>query len=168
MRPKRAGRLESRPSASQATLYPHGSSALCLSRFAPRAASSFATPTRQGSPISRRFCSTWNRWNMNCSAPSGLSVLWADDSQCRSVGRALSVSCDYSGAVRFEEVLDVALRVARLGEKSVTYEFEFACAGRRDRARAARWRSAAACRTGDPPESVPIPEPIAAKLRPFA
>jgi acyl-CoA thioester hydrolase len=92
--------------------------------------------------------------------------LWADESGRISWPR-VSVSCDYSGSARFEEVLDVTLRVARLGAKSVTYEFEFTCTGRA----IARGRTVAVCcriPQGAPPESVPIPEPIAVKLREYA
>jgi 4-hydroxybenzoyl-CoA thioesterase/acyl-CoA thioester hydrolase len=96
----------------------------------------------------------------------GLSVLWAGESGPISWPR-VSVSCDYAGAARFEEVLDVSLRVARLGAKSVTYEFEFTCAGRA----IAKGRTVAVCcrmSKEAPPESIPIPEPIAAKLREYA
>jgi acyl-CoA thioester hydrolase len=95
----------------------------------------------------------------------GLSVLWADESSPVSWPR-VSVSCDYSGAVRFEEVLDVTLRVARLGAKSVTYEFDFTCGGRA----IAKGRTVAVCcriPTGAAPESVPIPDAIAVKLREY-
>ena len=96
----------------------------------------------------------------------GLSVLWADELGPVSWPR-VSVSCDYSGSARFEEVLDVTLRVARLGTKSVSYEFDFTCAGRA----IAKGRIVAVCCRmphGAPPESVPIPEPIAVKLREYA
>jgi 4-hydroxybenzoyl-CoA thioesterase/acyl-CoA thioester hydrolase len=96
----------------------------------------------------------------------GLSVLWADELGPVSWPR-VAVNCDYSGAARFEDVLDVRLRVARIGEKSVTYEFEFSCGGR---AIAQGRMVAVCCRMphGGPPESVPIPEPIAVKLREYA
>jgi 4-hydroxybenzoyl-CoA thioesterase/acyl-CoA thioester hydrolase len=96
----------------------------------------------------------------------GLSVLWADESGPISWPR-VSVSCDYSGSVRFEEVLDVTLRVARLGTKSVSYEFDFTCDGRA----IAKGRTVAVCcriPKDAPAESIPIPEPIAAKLREYA
>jgi acyl-CoA thioester hydrolase len=96
----------------------------------------------------------------------GLSVLWSDESGPISWPR-VSVTCDYSGAVRFEDVLDVVLHVARLGEKSVTYEFEFTCAGRP----IAKGKTIAVCcriHASGRPESIPIPEPIAAKLRAYA
>jgi acyl-CoA thioester hydrolase len=78
----------------------------------------------------------------------------------------VSASCDFKSAVRFEDELDISLRVARLGEKSVTYEFEFTCAGRQ----VATGNTVAACcrfTPGGAPKSVPIPADIAAKLQPF-
>ncbi len=95
----------------------------------------------------------------------GLSVLWSDADGLLSWPR-VSVSCDYSGAVRFEDMLDVATRIARLGEKSVTYEFEFTCDGRK----IANGRSVAVCcrmNPGQPPEGIPIPAPIAERLRTY-
>ena len=38
----------------------------------------------------------------------------------------VAASCDYLKPAMFEDVLDVSVRVARLGRKSVTYAFEFA------------------------------------------
>ncbi|HEX3999104.1 MAG TPA: thioesterase family protein [Pirellulales bacterium] len=95
----------------------------------------------------------------------GLSVLWSDPDGPISWPR-VSVSCDYAGAARFEEVLDVKLRVARLGEKSVTYDFEFTCAGRP----IANGRTVSVCCRLLPgaPQSLRIPEPIAERLRQFA
>jgi acyl-CoA thioester hydrolase len=37
----------------------------------------------------------------------------------------VSAKCDYVQAARFEDVLDIAVTVERIGEKSVTYGFEF-------------------------------------------
>ena len=37
----------------------------------------------------------------------------------------VSASCDYVSPARFEDVLDVAVTIARIGAKSVTYAFEF-------------------------------------------
>ena len=54
----------------------------------------------------------------------GLSVLVRDDGGAISWPR-VSASCDYRGAVRFEDVLDVRLAIARRGEKSITYAFSF-------------------------------------------
>ena len=37
----------------------------------------------------------------------------------------VAASCDYLRPARFQDVLDVTVRVARLGRSSVTYAFEF-------------------------------------------
>jgi 4-hydroxybenzoyl-CoA thioesterase/acyl-CoA thioester hydrolase len=96
----------------------------------------------------------------------GLSVLTDDDSGPVSWPR-VSASCDYQSAARFEDVLEISLRIARLGTKSVTYEFDFFCGGR---AVATGKTVAVCCRipNGAAPESIAIPAAIAAKLRPFA
>ena len=41
----------------------------------------------------------------------------------------VSASCDYLRPARFEDVLDVAVRIQSIGKKSVTYAFEFAKGG---------------------------------------
>ena len=41
----------------------------------------------------------------------------------------VAASCDYDEPARFEDVLDIMVRIARLGTKSVTYAFEFSRAG---------------------------------------
>jgi 4-hydroxybenzoyl-CoA thioesterase/acyl-CoA thioester hydrolase len=95
----------------------------------------------------------------------GLSVLSPDEAGLMSWPR-VSVSCDFTSTLRFEDVVDVALSVARLGTKSVTYEFEFTL----NRKPVAKGRSTAVCcrmSPHGPPVSMAIPEPVAAKLRPF-
>ena len=37
----------------------------------------------------------------------------------------VSATCDYLKPARFDEVLDIAVTVVRVGQKSVTYAFEF-------------------------------------------
>jgi acyl-CoA thioester hydrolase len=54
----------------------------------------------------------------------GLSVIIHDEEGTISWPR-VSASCDYRGAVQFEDVLDVALKIVRQGEKSITYGFVF-------------------------------------------
>ena len=54
----------------------------------------------------------------------GLSVVMSDAEGVVSWPR-VSVQCEYRGAARFEEILTIQVRVARLGEKSVTYRFRF-------------------------------------------
>jgi 4-hydroxybenzoyl-CoA thioesterase/acyl-CoA thioester hydrolase len=96
----------------------------------------------------------------------GLSVLTPDPNGVMSWPR-VSVSCDFTSTVRFEDVVDVALRIGRLGTKSITYEFEFSFEGRP----VAKGRSTAVCcrmSPHGPPVSIAIPEPVAARLRPYA
>jgi acyl-CoA thioester hydrolase len=92
----------------------------------------------------------------------GLSVVLEDAEGVLSWPR-VSAHCDYQGAVRFEDVLDVELTVERVGEKSVTYHFVF----RHGEQQVALGRlTAVCCRLRDgAPRSVPIPVEIAAKLR---
>ncbi len=95
----------------------------------------------------------------------GLSVLVFDEHGPISWPR-VNAQCDYRGAVRFEDVVEVTLRIARLGAKSVTYRFDMTHAGR-DVAQGNI--TAVCCRliSGGPPQSLPIPADIAAKLKPF-
>jgi acyl-CoA thioester hydrolase len=75
-----------------------------------------------------------------------------------------SVSCEYFAPVRFEDEVELRLRVTNVGEKSVSYEVEFQCAGRRT----AHGRMTAVCcawGNGDTSfEPIPIPEPARSKL----
>lgn len=74
--------------------------------------------------------------------------------------------CDYRGAARFNDVLTIAMAISRLGEKSVTYQFDIR---HDDRPVAEGEITAVCCRMppDGPPQSMPIPADIAAKLRPF-
>jgi YbgC/YbaW family acyl-CoA thioester hydrolase len=54
----------------------------------------------------------------------GLSVAMVWEGQQIGFPR-VSASCDYLRPVSFEDVLDVAVRLHRIGRKSVTYAFEF-------------------------------------------
>ena len=96
----------------------------------------------------------------------GLSVLARDAAGPISWPR-VKATCDYRSAVRFEDVLTVTLKVARLGEKSVTYNFDI----RHDDQPVAEGQITAVCcrlpNSGGPMQSIPIPVEIAAKLRPF-
>src|SRR5438093_9625112 len=52
------------------------------------------------------------------------------EAQGRKLGfPRVAASCDYLKPARFEDVLDITLKVDRIGAKSVTYAIEFACAG---------------------------------------
>jgi 4-hydroxybenzoyl-CoA thioesterase/acyl-CoA thioester hydrolase len=58
----------------------------------------------------------------------GLSVVMQHEG--RSIGwPRVSARCDYLRPLRFEEVVQVRVRIARMGGKSIQYEFEFTKAG---------------------------------------
>src|SRR5207247_1164655 len=59
----------------------------------------------------------------------GLSVAWREHDGERLGFPRVSAACDYQRPVRFEDVLEIAVTLARVGPKSVTYEFEFSCRG---------------------------------------
>ncbi len=59
----------------------------------------------------------------------GLSVMLTDEEGEISFPR-VGARCDYQRSVKFEDVLDIEAVVVRLGEKSVTYEFNFSHEGR--------------------------------------
>ena len=92
----------------------------------------------------------------------GLSVLVHDADGPLSWPR-VAATCEYLGAVKFEDVLEIELSVERLGAKSVTYAFVFTHTGRRI---AAGRMTSVCCRldpTG-PPRSIPIPDAIRQQL----
>ena len=95
----------------------------------------------------------------------GLSVVMNDQEGQLGWPR-VSASCDFKGAVQFEDLLDVELVISRLGEKSVTYQFTVDHAGRR----IAEGKIVAVCcrlRRGEPLEAVKIPDATAELLRPY-
>jgi len=76
----------------------------------------------------------------------------------------LSATCDYRSPARFEDVLDIEVRVLRQGRSSMTYGFEFTIEGRS----VASGKISAACCLLDLPEglkAVPIPSEIAARIK---
>jgi YbgC/YbaW family acyl-CoA thioester hydrolase len=75
----------------------------------------------------------------------------------------VAASCDFLRPVRFEDVLEIAVTVERVGRKSVSYDFQFACRGET----VAHGRVTAVCCRHGPDgsiESVEIPDEIRAKL----
>ena len=92
----------------------------------------------------------------------GLSVRLEHEGVPLSLPR-VSAACDYLRPARFEDLLDVIVTLERIGEKSVTYAFEFHHAGEL----IARGRiSAVCCRiTADHQiTSVPIPDALRRRL----
>ena len=96
----------------------------------------------------------------------GTSVVLRDEQGVISWPR-IEANCRYQSAVRFEDELEIELRIERLGSKAVTYAFDFRCAGRP----VASGRMAAVCcriEEDQPPRSIPIPEWLLSKLAPYA
>lgn len=92
----------------------------------------------------------------------GLSVMMRDDQGAISWPR-VSVTCDFRGAVKFEDVLDIEVEIERLGEKSISYAFRFTCDNKEI---AVGKMTAVCCRIdeGRPPRSIAIPADVAEKL----
>ncbi len=75
----------------------------------------------------------------------------------------LRASCEFVRPVRFEDELEIRLRVARKGERSMTYRAEFRCRGEL----VAKGEIASACCVvGEPGglRAIPIPPAIAALI----
>ena len=96
----------------------------------------------------------------------GLSVSWGTDGVKYGFPR-VSASCDYRRPARFEDVLTVAVELEKLGQKSVTYRFEFRIEGKSDAEPIAVGRiTSVYCRAvvlGEM-ESLDIPAEIRAKI----
>lgn len=76
--------------------------------------------------------------------------------------------CDFIGPIRFEDELEIHVQIARLGQKSVTYRFDFYSASGKLVARGSI--VAVCCRIGTEPQhldSIPIPESIRELLADF-
>jgi acyl-CoA thioester hydrolase len=92
----------------------------------------------------------------------GLSVSWTEGGARMGFPRR-AASCDFTKPVRFEDVLDIAVTVAQIGTKSVTYQFDFTCRGET----VARGQVSTVCCLKGPDgslESIEIPPTIRAKL----
>jgi 4-hydroxybenzoyl-CoA thioesterase/acyl-CoA thioester hydrolase len=92
----------------------------------------------------------------------GLSVVLADDQGPLSFPR-VAARCDYQRAVKFEDVLDIEVAIVRLGDKSITYEFNFS---HQDHPVANGQTTTVCCRFQPDgiPTSISIPSWIADKL----
>lgn len=96
----------------------------------------------------------------------GASVVQPLDDGSHLSWPRVHVECDFSGTAQFEDVLQIAVHVVRLGTKSVTFGFRFSC---RDQVIGEGKIVAVCCRfrTGEPLTSVAIPADLADGLRPF-
>lgn len=92
----------------------------------------------------------------------GLSVMMSDADGPFGFPR-VSAQCDFRSPVKFEDLVDVELRLERIGSKSVTFGFRFSAAGRL----VAEGRLTTVCcrvRPGAEPEGLPIPAWFRSKL----
>ena len=82
----------------------------------------------------------------------GLHVGWPRD----------SAACEFFGPLKFEDEVELRMRVARVGEKSFSYEVEFLVLGRR----IALGKTTSVCCSIDDAgmKSIPIPPAIREKL----
>lgn len=95
----------------------------------------------------------------------GLSVVQHDAEGTLSWPR-VAARCEFKAAARFEELLEIEVRLARLGERSITYAHRFV----RDGVVLAEGEiTAVCCRMvpGKPPQPVTIPAVFREKLRPY-
>jgi YbgC/YbaW family acyl-CoA thioester hydrolase len=79
----------------------------------------------------------------------------------------VAASCEYFQPLRYGEEVEIAVRVARKGRSSVTWESTF----HRGHDLIARGQvTSVCCRVGEPggPRSVPIPEPLSGRLAALA
>jgi 4-hydroxybenzoyl-CoA thioesterase/acyl-CoA thioester hydrolase len=95
----------------------------------------------------------------------GMSVSATDSDGQISFPR-VSVGSDYHSPVKFEDVIEIALSIHRLGEKSVSFEFAVT-GGERD---VATIRATTVCcriPPGGVPRAIPIPAHMRQKLREY-
>jgi acyl-CoA thioester hydrolase len=95
----------------------------------------------------------------------GLSVVMHDSAGTISWPR-VSAKCDFLAAARFEDLLEIEVRIARLGKRSITYAHRFLL----DRKELATGEITAVCcriKDGKPPKSIDIPAAMAKKLKSF-
>ena len=92
----------------------------------------------------------------------GLSVVMQDVQGTISWPR-VAAQCDFHSAVHFEDLIRVTACVKRLGEKSVTYAFDFTS---QERSVASGSITSVCClmESGKPLRSIAIPQPIADQL----
>ena len=94
----------------------------------------------------------------------GLSVSMQHDGMHVGWPR-VSTSCEFYGPVRFEDEIELRLRVVKLGDKSFTYEVDFLLEGRQ----MALGKTTSVCcelRPDGTMKSIPIPPSIREKLDP--
>lgn len=96
----------------------------------------------------------------------GLSVMHPLDDGSHLSWPRVSANCDYQGAARFEDLLDIEVRVESFGNKSIRYGFDI----KRGDDKVAKGSIAAVCcvlRPGEHFQSITIPDNIRDRLRPY-
>jgi len=91
----------------------------------------------------------------------GLSVIGSDGEKAISWPR-VSSNCEYYAPARFEDELEIALTVVEVSTRSVTYQAEFRCRGRR--IAAGRVTGVCCVTVGNSFEPVAIPARLREKL----
>lgn len=97
---------------------------------------------------------------------TGMSVMMADEDYVLGWPR-VSATCDFKSPVRFEDVVDVQVRVKNVGNKSATYSVEFSHDGKE----VAVGEIVAVCcevRENKPPKAIAIPDEIREKLAQYS
>lgn len=99
----------------------------------------------------------------------GMGVICEVDGQNISWPR-VNAQCNYRVAIKFEEMIDIKVSVERIGNKSVTYAFDFF----RSHEKVADGKLTAVCclfsadRHGGQPESIAIPAAFVDAIKPYA
>ncbi len=96
----------------------------------------------------------------------GLSVCEPQEDGSHLSWPRVHVECDFQGSAKFEDVLEITVIVSRLGEKSVTYEFDFV----RGVEAIAKGRVIAVCciiKSGLPLKSIVVPQKYSELLKRF-
>ena len=73
----------------------------------------------------------------------------------------VATGCEYFSPLHFEDEVDLALRVTKVGQKSLSYEVEFRCSGKR----CATGRVTAVCCMTKPGSFAPTPIPAAIRAK---
>jgi len=90
-----------------------------------------------------------------------LSVHWVSEGVTKGFPR-VSVSCEYKAAAHFEDIMDIAITLERIGTKSITWEFVFTHGG--TPIAVGKMTSVYCYNRGGKMESAEIPPELRAKL----
>lgn len=94
----------------------------------------------------------------------GMSVVGKDENAVTLSWPRVAAQCDFQSAARFEDEVEIEMGIERIGEKSVTYRFQFRLDGRP----LAEGRMTSVCcriTPGRPPVPIPIPPDVRRRLQ---